>query len=194
MQIIGAGLGRTGTTSLKIALQLLTGKPSYHMADIFENPSHIEFWHSKATGETVDWNRFFASYGSAIDWPAAAFWPELMRVYPEAKVLLSERDPESWWKSANRTIFPKILQATGPWREMMDSLFAKHFTLALTDKTACIAAYQRNTERVLDEVPAQRLIRWQAEDGWKPICEALGVDKPNQPFPKANTTEDFLKS
>jgi hypothetical protein len=102
------------------------------------------------------------------------------------------RDPASWWKSAHETIFTHSRQIQGPWREMVDAVFAARFTLALDDRTACIAAFERHNAEVRRSVPRHRLLEWRAADGWPPLCEALGVPIPADPFPRVNTTEDFL--
>jgi hypothetical protein len=113
-----------------------------------------------------DWHALLAGYAAAVDWPAAAFWPELSAAFPEALVVLSRRDPEDWYRSASETIFPTIRQAPpGPWRDMVEALFASRFTPALDDRAACLAAYRAHTERVRRAVPPERLLEWRAEDG-----------------------------
>lgn len=191
LRVVGAGLGRTGTLWLKLALEKLLGAPCYHMAEVFEHPDHVAIWHAAARGEMPDWGTFLRGYAAAVDWPAAAFWPEIAAAFPDAIVLLSNRDAESWWKSASTTIFPASRQAAGPWREMVDALFANRFTAALDDKQACIAAFERHYADARRRIPPQRLLEWRASDGWAPICRALGVDQPDEPFPRVNTSEEF---
>lgn len=192
MRVIGAGLGRTGTTSLKIALEHLLDGPCYHMIDVQKNASHVDFWHAAATDhEEVDWQGFFANYVAAVDWPAAAFWPELSKIFPDALILLSVRNPESWWRSANATIFPSILGAEGASRGMMDALFERRFACDLSDETATTRAYLEHNADVQHRVPSERLLVWQPSDGWEPLCQALSLPVPAMPFPHANTTEDF---
>ncbi|HUI26312.1 MAG TPA: sulfotransferase, partial [Candidatus Kryptonia bacterium] len=116
MRLIGAGLGRTGTMSLKLALERLLGAPCYHMLEVFGHPDHIAAWHAAADGRMPDWRALLADYAAAVDWPAAAFWPELSAAFPDAVVLLSVRDPQLWWQSASETIFPASQQASGEWR------------------------------------------------------------------------------
>src|SRR5262245_3217336 len=101
LRVVGAGLGRTGTMSLKIALERLLGAPCYHMIEVFQHPEHVAFWHEAALGRMPDWDQLFAGYAAAVDWPSAAFWPELMEAYPDALVVLSVRDTQSWWQSAH---------------------------------------------------------------------------------------------
>ena len=192
LRIIGAGLGRTGTLSLKVALERLLDGPCYHMAEIFGHPEHIPAWHAAAREQMPDWRALFAGYRACVDWPAASFWRELMDAFPNALVLLSLRDAESWWRSAHQTIFTASREVHGEWREMIDAVFAARFTLALDDRAACIAAFERHNAEVRRTVPRARLLEWRASDGWAPLCAALGVPVPSEPFPRMNTSEEFL--
>jgi hypothetical protein len=192
LRVVGAGLGRTGTLSLKVALERLLGAPCYHMAEVFSHPEHVPVWHAAAKGEMPDWTELLRGYAAAVDWPAASFWPEMSEAFPDALVVLSVRDPESWWKSAHATIFPSSREARDDWRAMIDEMFASRFTSALEDREACIAAFERHNEQVRETVPPKRLLEWRAADGWRPLCEALGVSVPDEPFPHVNRTEDFL--
>jgi hypothetical protein len=191
LQVVGAGVGRTGTLSLKVALERLLGGPCYHMAEVFAHPEHVAPWHEAARGGAPDWQALFTGYRAAVDWPAAAFWPELMEAFPDALVVLSVRDADSWWRSANGTIFPSIDRAGGEWRAMIGDLFANRFTPALTDREACIAAFERHNAEVRRRTPKERLLEWRAAEGWEPLCAALGVPVPEEPFPRVNSSEEF---
>lgn len=192
LRLIGAGLGRTGTTSLKIALEKLLGAPCHHMMELFAHPEQIPVWHAAARGEMPDWRRFLSGYAAAVDWPSAAFWPELAAAFPDAVILLSEREPASWWKSASGTIFQAIPQAPNPaWRDMVVDLMRERFTWPLDDQGAVLAAYERWYADARARIPRDRLLTWRASDGWAPLCQALGVAVPSDPFPRANTTEEF---
>ena len=144
MKVIGVGLGRTGTSSLRAALELLLGQPCYHMTEAIEHPEHLEFWRAAARSERVDWAGFFAGYGATVDWPGAAFWSELAQLYPDALILLSTREsPEAWWTSADATIFAGLRQPAdrpqGPgvaWRHMWDDLARHRFPVDTTDADA----------------------------------------------------------
>ena len=192
LQVVGAGLGRTGTLSLKLALEKLLGGPCYHMAEVFGKPEHVPVWHAAARGEMPDWRAHFAGYRACVDWPAASFWREITAAFPDALVLLSLRDPESWWRSAHQTIFVSSREVQGEWREMLDALFGARFTPDLDDREACIAAFERHNAEVRRAVPRERLLEWRAADGWAPLCAALGVAVPSEPFPRVNTSEEFL--
>jgi hypothetical protein len=193
LRVVGAGLGRTGTMSLKIALERLLGAPCYHMVEVFGHPEHIPAWTGAAQGRMPDWRTLLEGYAAAVDWPASAFWPELMEAFPEALVVLSVRDAQSWWQSAHETIFA-VTQGMDPgseWREMIDSMLANRFTSAIEDREACIAAFERHNARVRETVPRERLLEWRASEGWEPLCAALGLPVPEEPFPRTNTREEW---
>ncbi len=194
LRVIGAGTGRTGTASLKLALEQLLGAPCYHMFEVSRRAGDAAAWRDAANGDPPDWREFFEGYAAVVDWPASAFWRELCEAFPDALILLSYRDPESWWKSASSTIFPSTLRASGERRDMLDALFGRRFTLDLENRDACIAAYRRHVDDVRQNAPSHRLLQWQPGDGWAPICGALGLKVPDTPFPHANTTEEFLSN
>jgi hypothetical protein len=192
IRIVGAGLGRTGTTSLKIALEKLLGAPCHHMVELFGHPEQIPGWHAAVRGDMPDWTQFLSGYSATVDWPSAAFWPEISAAFPDAVILLSERDPAAWWKSASDTIFQAIPRGPeGPWRDMVIDLMRARFTFPLDDRDAVLAAYDRWYREAHARIPRERLLVWRASDGWEPLCERLGVAVPSEPFPRANTTEDF---
>ena len=188
-------MGRTGTNSLKLALERLLGEPCYHMFECYEHPEHMPLWTAAAHGDPPDWDELLSGYGAAVDFPPAAFWPELMRAYPEALILLSVRDTDGWWASASRTIFPSVLaMPASPLREMIDALWSRRFTLAVEDEKAAKAAFEKFNDQVRTGVPSERLLEWRPGDGWEPICAALELPVPPEPFPHVNTTEEFLET
>ena len=199
LAVIGAGFGRTGTLSLKQALEKLGFDACYHMAEVATHPEHAELWLRAWRGEDV-WDTLFAGYRAAVDWPAAAFWPRLMEHYPDAKVLLSVRDGESWFKSASSTIFQSMEHA----RRSPDERLRSRLKMAneiiregtfdgrLMDRDHAISVYEANVAKVRAEVPADRLIEFQASDGWAGLCEPLGLPEPEDPYPWVNTSEEFL--
>jgi hypothetical protein len=193
LRVIGAGLGRTGTMSLKLALEKLLGAPCYHMVEVFPRPAHFGLWTAAGRGERVDWNGLFDGFVAAVDWPASAFWAEIASAFPDAHVLLSTRETASWWKSASNTIFAEASAAVraGPMAEMLDSVLGSRFTRDFLDRDAAVAAYEAHNARVRANVPAARLVEWTSKDGWGPLCKMLGVPVPSEPFPHANTTEEF---
>lgn len=199
LKVIGAGLGRTGTASLKMALEQLTGGRCYHMFEVFEQPDAVPAWHELVRGESDDWDALLDGYAASVDWPASAFWPELSAANPGAIVLLSSRaTPEQWWGSMANTIVPTLTMDIPPeaegmaeHRAMVLDLFALRFTPNWRDPEDAMAAYERHNARVRSEVPSERLVDWQPGDGWEPICAALGVAVPPEPFPHENTSAEF---
>ena len=198
MRIVGAGLGRTGTHSLKLALERLLDAPCYHKVEVFEHVDHVPTWHAAIRGERVDWQPVLGGYAATVDWPGAAVWRELAEAYPEALVLLStRRDASTWLKSVRATIME-----SGPQNKMEDDpslpgfvpmardMFAR-FEPNWRDDAAAMAAYDRHNDAVRSEVPPHRLVEWQPGQGWEPLCAAVGLGVPDEEFPHVNTTEEF---
>lgn len=199
LQVIGAGLGRTGTHSLKLALEQLLDGRCYHMLETFGRPDDIPVWHAAVNGDLPDWATFLAEYNAAVDWPVAAFWRELSEAFPDALVLLSSRDTDGWWKSANDTIFqisrreaaPDLGPAADAQMAMAREMLTKRFTPDWNDETTAKRAYEAHNAAVRAEVPPERLLDYRTGDGWQPICDALGLAVPAEPFPHVNTTDEF---
>ncbi len=194
IRVIGAGVGRTGTHSLKLALEQLLGGRCYGMEEVLAHREHEPVWQAAAEGRMPDWQRFLGDYTSTEDWPAAAFWRELMAAFPDAKVILSHRRAEDWLLSARATIFQAMEEDEDtPWGDMIHAIMRERFTDLLEDDNACIEAYERHNKAVRDGVPADRLIDWPTGAGWEPLCKGLGVPVPDTPFPHANTTLDYRR-
>lgn len=198
MRVIGAGFGRTGTYSLKTALEQLGCGPCYHMVEVFDKPRHVELWQAAAEGRPVDWGELFAGYNSAVDWPACSFYEQLMELYPEAKVLLTVRDPEKWYRSVMNTIYPTSkMEPESPevraHRRMVNTLIWQGtFDGRTEDKQHAIAIFERHNEEVRRRVPAERLLVYEVKEGWEPLCRFLDVPVPvDKPFPRLNDTAEF---
>lgn len=194
LKVIGAGVGRTGTHSLKLALERLLGGPCHHMLEVFEHPEQIPVWIDGIEGRPVDWQELMDGYVAQVDWPGASFWPELLDANPDALVLLSVRDPASWYKSATDTIFTGFQHPDdqlNPWMASVKKLLRDRFSDRFGDEAEMTAALERHNEEVRRRVPPTQLLEWSPGDGWRPICEKLGVAVPDEPFPMSNTTDDF---
>lgn len=194
LAVIGAGVGRTGTHSLKVALERLLDAPCHHMVEVFPSEEQREGWTRAIDGEPIDWNTLLAGYRSIVDWPGGAFWRELRAANPKALVLLSTRDPASWYRSASNTIFIGTREAAiagVPWMGAMMRLFANRFSDALESESAMIHAFEAHNAAVRAEVPPDQLLEWTPGDGWEPICARLGVPVPPEPFPQTNSTNEF---
>ncbi len=194
LRVVGAGVGRTGTHSLKIALERLCGGTCHHMMEMFERPDQRELFTRAIDGETVDWTEVYDGFTAMVDFPGSMFWREAADAFPHAPVLLSSRPAEDWYRSASNTIFlafdntpPEI----HPWMEAVKRGLHDRFSDDFENKDAMIAAYERHNAEVRAEVPADRLIDWTPSDGWEPICAGLGVPVPDEPFPLTNTTAEF---
>ena len=197
LKVIGAGLGRTGTMSLKFALQQIGFDPCYHMMDVFQRQGDSEKWEAIARGGAPDWDDLFADFQATVDWPSCHYWRELAKAYPDAKIVLTERDPEAWFKSISSTIFQQLDTPpnTDPRREaqrrMAHLIVIEQALGGRLDHDHVIDAYLRHNEAVKCEVPPERLLVYDTPQGWQPLCEFLGVPVPDVPFPKTNSTEEF---
>ena len=193
LKVIGAGVGRTGTHSLQLALQRLLGRPCYHMLEVMADPEvKVAHWMDAMDGK-ADWDKIMEGYAASVDWPAAAFWRELSEAYPDGLVLLSTRaTTEQWYTSFSSTILQVGLRdAPNGDSPMVLRMIDERFTPDWRNPDACKAAYDRHNAAVRATIPPDRLIDWQPGDGWGPICEKLDVAVPDEPFPHVNTTDDF---
>ena len=198
LKVIGAGFGRTGTLSLKHALEELGFGPCYHMSELFDKPHVDEQWDAIVSGEPADWPAIFKGYQASVDWPACAFYKELMQVYPNAKVLLSVRDPEKWYESVASTIYRVSHlnpdHARTPHGHMVRTLIWEGtFDNRFEDKDYAISIFLRHNEEVKQHVPAEKLLVYNVKEGWEPLCAFLGVAVPaGKPFPHDNDRANFL--
>lgn len=199
LQIIGAGLGRTGTFSLKLALEQLGLGPTHHMSEVVLNMAiQVPLWTEALEGR-ADWPAIFDGYQSAVDWPTASFYKELHGACPNAKFILTERDAEGWADSFGDTIF-KVLQApvdAAPlerqaWLRMAKGVLAKAGITASLDRAAQVAAYRAHNAAVRAAIPAAQLLVFDVREGWGPLCKFLGLAVPEAPFPKSNDRAEFM--
>ena len=197
LQLIGAGLGRTGTLSLKAALERLGYGPCYHMIEVLTAPERGRHWLERTPDGSYHWDAIFREYRATVDWPAAAFWRQLVECYPDAKVLLSLRDADRWYDSVMRTIYPVMTRALPEdapetlqdFREMVYTLiFERTFEGRLADRAHAKRVFEEHNRAVIEAVPASRLLVYEAGDGWEPICRFLDVPVPKEEFPHLNDT------
>jgi hypothetical protein len=192
MKVIGTGLGRTGTYSLKLALEQLGFGPCHHMVEVFMHPESVPLWMDAGAGRP-DWNAIFAGYQALVDFPGCKFWRELMDHYPDAKLLHSVRDPQRWFESTQATIFAPgspVALGEGPMGEFF-AMVTSDYRGRLHDRDFMVEQFERHTEAVLAAVPKDRLLVFEASQGWEPLCGFLGVTVPDTPYPRENTREDF---
>jgi hypothetical protein len=197
LRVVGAGLPRTGTQSLQLALEELLGGRCYHMREIPGHPFDLgEGWNRALAGDTGDLETLLDGYVASVDWPASMFWRALSEANPGALLLLSVRDtPETWWQSMDRTILPIARRALEPgWSEgngLLDLLERFAGTKGWDDPATLTAAYERHNAEVRKSAPPGRLLVWRASEGWEPICRALGLSVPEAPFPWTNRREEW---
>ena len=193
LSVIGAGFGRTGTLSLKLALEELSFGPCYHMMEVFRNPPAFGWWADAADGGAVDWARIFEGYRSTVDWPNATFYAELADAYPQAKVILTERDPETWFASTQATIFARDIDpgTQDSFQRMVGKVVYDLFDRRMHDKDHVISVFKAHNARVREVIAPERLLVYEVTQGWAPLCEFLGVPVPDGPMPKVNAREDF---
>jgi sulfotransferase family protein len=215
LKVIGAGLGRTGTSSLKAALEELGFGPCYHMVEVFANPGHADFWRAAWRGEPADWDGVLGPYEATVDWPGCAFYEELMERNPDAKVILSVRDPERWYESTRQTIYKVGKLGTGsPFSRLGFALTSRlafgrfktgqapmteeiawqgTFGGRFEDKDHAMEVFNRHNGEVRRRVPEGRLLVYEVKQGWGPLCEFLGVEVPDKPFPHLNDAADMRR-
>lgn len=210
LEVIGAGFGRTGTLSLRAALEQLGFGPCYHMLELRENPRHAKLWDRAGRGKRVDWRDLFDHYRATVDWPGAYFWADLRAAYPEAKVVLTVRDPGRWYDSASQTIFrsarrgalarASLLLATAlrpgrrrTTRMMRNTIYQGTFDGRIGERDYALAVFERHVDDVTRRVPPERLLVYDVADGWGPLCRFLGVEVPAMPFPHLNDAASFQR-
>lgn len=199
LEIIGAGFGRTGTYSLKAALERLGFGPCHHMSEVIDDPDQIRLWSEVADGR-ADFARIFAGYRSAVDFPVAAFWQDVLAANPGAKVILSDRDPEDWYGSFSQTILPLILDRSSwpedrrAWFAMIEKVIIGQARGGRTDREAILAAYRANAAKARALAEQGGALVFHAGDGWEPLCRFLGVEVPDEPYPKTNARAEFFAS
>ncbi len=199
LEIIDVGFGRTGTMSLKLALEQLGFGPCHHMEEVLKTPGQVRQWVAAAEGEAVEWDTVFDGYRSTVDWPTTRFWRDIVDHYPNAKIILTTRDPEGWYQSISQTIH-KVLegreQIPNPvMREVMDMahrvISDQTFDNRLSEPDHATEIFRRHNAAVIEAVPADRLLVFEVADGWAPLCQYLGCPVPDAPFPRVNTTKEF---
>ena len=195
LKVIGAGFGRTGTLSLKVALEALGLGRCYHMVEVFHTPGAAQQWTDAIAGKTVDWDKIFEGFAATVDFPGCMFYRVLADRYPQAKVILTVRDSEEWFASTQATIFnPERRTHPSPrpdMSEMIDKMLGAVFDGRIADREHVIAVYERHNAAVKRDIAPERLLVFNPKEGWDPLCAFLGVPKPAIPFPRANAREGF---
>ncbi len=211
LKVFGTGQGRTGTTSLKLALEHLGFGKCYHMFELMAHPEQIVYFEKAERGEKVDWDKLFEGYQSACDMPVIRYYQDILKRYPDAKLIHTTRDPDSWYKSMMSTIFWALNPSIGRKLNMMIRLpFSKtlrkrlrilkyngkmvksFFGDDLHNKAKVLEHFNHYNQQVLASIPADKILIYDVKTGWEPLCKYLGVPVPSIPFPKSNTKDEFI--
>ena len=202
LKVIGTGFGRTGTNSLKLALEQLGFGPCHHMFEVRDKPDQLPLWKSAASGAEMDWDAVFTNYNSCVDWPAARYWRELCSKYLEAKVLHSIRDEEKWISSVHQTLLPAMMDRDqlekGPDRDRMKMAYEiivnQTFSDRLDDREHAIKVFRAHNDEVSRTIPPERLLVYDVKQGWEPLCKFLNVAVPDTSFPRLNSSTEFQQN
>lgn len=192
LSIIGAGVGRTGTASLKVALEMLGTGQSYHMSDVLQDPERVKTWIEVANGN-ADWDKIFEGFGSSVDYPGCTFWKALADYYPEAKIILTVRDPVRWFESIDETIMSQMLvEGTrgSPFGELMQRIVWGTVDNRMQEKDFMVSYFENRNKEIIESVPAERLLVFKVKEGWGPLCEFLDLPVPDEDFPHINSREE----
>tara|TARA_R110002096_G_scaffold74746_3_gene176932 strand:- start:8588 stop:9208 length:621 start_codon:yes stop_codon:yes gene_type:complete len=191
LSVIGAGFGRTGTESLKNALEILGYGPCYHMFEVLPYPERVATWRAIASGEKPDWDHVFSGFGATVDWPGASYWRELSRHFPKAKIVLSIRDADSWYDSMDNTILPILRNSDDMESIGIKVISERVFAGKINDREHMIDVFNKNIAEIQAAFGTDRLLTYQLGSGWEPLCQFLGCEIPDEPYPFGNSSEQF---
>lgn len=197
LKVIGAGVGRTGTYSLKLAINQIGLGPCHHMEEVLHNmATQVPLWSAAASG-APEWSRIFSGYRSTVDWPTACFFRDLAKEYPEARFVLTVRDPKRWADSFGATIY-KLLgsidqapQEKQAWLRMASEVIAMTGFPPGLDRDELAQAFISHNRAVKEAIPPDRLLEFEVKHGWQPLCDFLDVPVPDMDFPRTNHREEF---
>lgn len=192
LEVIGTGFGRTGTDSMREAINILGFGPCHHMFEVTENPVMKARWRAFMTDGVRDWHALFEGYRSCVDWPSVHYWRDLVALYPDAKVVLTWREPESWWTSYENTLL-KYLKTTDDHESVGFRIVHRAFGGRPDDRDHVLGIYRSHVDEVLATVPEERLYLHGLGDGWDGLCAHLGVPVPDVPYPNRNSTADITE-
>tara|TARA_R110002110_G_scaffold89303_2_gene232764 strand:- start:126826 stop:127521 length:696 start_codon:yes stop_codon:yes gene_type:complete len=195
LKVIGAGLGRTATFSMKFALEHLGLGPCYHMSEVFAGARrNIPLWLDVVNGKP-DWDAVFDGYLSTTDYPACTYWRELAEFYPDARVILTIRDPDSWFDSVSQTIFSEKMMGSfsgSPIETMMQGAVLAPFGDRINDRAFMTSWFEQWNQDVIDSLPPERLLVYSPKEGWEPLCSFLDVPVPDVSFPRINSRDEIV--
>lgn len=213
LKVINLSVGRTGTMSLKHALEELGLIKCYHFAEFYEHPEHLSLWLSVSRGEKMDWDKIFYGYQASVYWVPCYNYQAILEYYPDAKVILTVRDPEAWYKSVYDTVYrynrltwyrklillvmglfkPQLRTMHAVWQLQEQTLWKKTFQGRFHDKNYAIEVFKKHITEVKCNVPEERLLVFNIKEGWGPLCQFLNIPVPTTPFPHVNDTASFIE-
>lgn len=197
ISIIGVGVGRTGTYSLRMGINQLGFGPCHHMEEVLKNMDvQVPLW-SEALQGNANWSSIYKGFESAVDWPTAGFFRDLIKEYPKAKFILTERNPENWADSFGSTIYKliegkdKAPEKMRDWLEMANAVITKTGFPQGLDREGLINGFIAHNKAVRETIPEEQLLVFQVKEGWEPLCKFLKVPVREEPFPRTNNREEF---
>ena len=204
LQIIGAGFGRTGTNSLKVALEQLGFSRCHHMKEVAISRFQVRSWYALSKGEKKNWDDVFRGFAASCDWPSSAYWEELYRYYPQSRIILTVRDEEGWYRSARETIYPvsqlvpRWLIRVSRWTRELDGMITNVvwdgiFKGQFENRDYALGIYREHVDRVKQTIDPARLLIFEAKDGWEPLCSFLEVPIPDMPYPHVNEAAEIKR-
>ena len=200
LEIVGPGYGRTGTFSLKIALEQLGFGPCHHMFEVRDHPEQLPAWEAAARGDGADWDQIFHGYRAQVDWPGARYWRELVSHFSQARVILTVRDPDDWFDSVQATLAPLVAaRGTFPLPHLnavaemgYQTVVAQLFHGRMSDRRHATRVFREHIAAVQAEIAGDRLLTFDVRAGWLPLCEFLRFPVPDAPFPWTNSSKQFV--
>lgn len=211
IKIIGAGFPRTGTNSLKRSLEMLGYEKTYHFKDLMNVPTNLPYWQELQATGNMKWDEIYDGYQASVDFPCYPWYKEHMARYPDAKVIMTVRSFESWYESMRKTIYVSGPQTPIAKISLLSKMlfsarlrnlfkcikFVKNFLFNIQfegkfdDKEFVRSVWEKHIAEVKAHVPSDKLLVFEVKDGWKPLCEFLGVPEPPEPLPHLNKKENF---
>lgn len=200
LSIVGAGFGRTGTRSLQKAVEMLGFSPCHHMYRVRSSAHQLELWQAISDGAAPDWDEVFQGYSAQVDWPGAAYWREIATHFPQAKVILTTRDPDAWYDSMLQTIVPSATvgsevdpdPAGRAGSEIIRKVALERiFQGRIFDRAYALDCFARHRQDVIDSIEPGRLLVFDVREGWEPLSTFLGCNVPDLPFPSGNSVAEF---
>ncbi|KAJ7090764.1 P-loop containing nucleoside triphosphate hydrolase protein [Mycena belliarum] len=211
MRVLVLGFCRTGTASMRVALETLGFRDTHHMASVFQNPAEIAIWNTALDAKFLgrgtpygraEWDRLLGHCQAVTDLPGILFADELLAAYPDAKVVLTMRDPARWYVSYRASLHAFYHSRRLALACLLDARFGATLRfgqrcagLALgspdAPEAAATARFVAHYEHVRAVVPQERLLEYEVGEGWARLCAFLGVEEPGEPFPRTNDTREI---